>query len=432
MAARRTRLTLVVSDNGSPSLSATQSFSVVVTRINQPPQIVPPPAVVTVNGQTPLSLQLTATDADLPQPTLVWQLGSGAPAGLSLNPATGLLTWTPTAAQVPSTNLVTVIVRDSGNPSLADTTTFLVVDYNANQPPVLAPIADQVAYVLLPLFVTNSATDPNVPARTLTFSLDPGAPTGAHIDSKTGRFTWAPTRDQAPSTNIITVRVTDDAVPPLSDAQSFTVVVAGYLEAMLGSTTVVAGSPGAVTVNVDAATPVTNVSFILDVPTLALTNFTLALPAPPLASATLQQTGPNQFFANFTLLNGQTLSGPQTISTLNFNSQPGATSAFLPLNITGVSANQADGTALPRTLQDNGSVALINGAPLLEGALNSSQLLLVLHALPGPSYTVESTPVLTPPLVWTPIWTGSVGNGLVQVIPIPLTNTASFFRALVP
>jgi hypothetical protein len=423
---------LVVSDNGSPSLSATQSFNVVVTRVNQPPKMLPPPSIVTVNGQSPLVLQLNATDTDLPQPTLVWQLGPGAPTGLSLNPATGLLTWTPTAAQVPSTNFVTVIVRNSGIPALADTNTFLVVVNGSIQPPVLAPIADQVAYVLLPLFITNSASDPNVPARTLTFSLDPGAPAGAHIDAKTGRFTWAPARDQAPSTNVIAVRVTDDALPPLSAAQSFTVVVEGYLEVILGATTVVAGSPGAVTIDVDATTPLTNVSFILDVPSLALTNFTLAPAAPPLASATLQQTGPNQFTANFALLSGQTLSGPQTISTLNFNSKAGSISAFLPLNVTAASANQVNGVALQRTLQDNGSVALINGAPLLEGALSSSQLLLVLHALAGPSYTVESAPALNPPLIWSPIWNGPVGSSLVQVIPVPLTNAASFFRASVP
>jgi hypothetical protein len=69
---------------------------------------------------------------------------------------------------------------------------------------------------------------------------------------------------------------------------------------------------------------------------------------------------------------------------------------------------------------------------LLESVLNSSQLLLVLHALAGPSYTVESTPVLTLPIVWSPIWNGAVGNNLLQIIPVPITNTASFFRVTVP
>src|SRR5207245_2823059 len=40
-----------------------------------------------------------------------------------------------------------------------------------------------------------------------------------------GLFTWRPTADQAPSTNSLGVRVTDDGAPPLSASTSFSVVV---------------------------------------------------------------------------------------------------------------------------------------------------------------------------------------------------------------
>jgi alpha-tubulin suppressor-like RCC1 family protein len=111
-----------------------------------------------------------------------------------------------------------------------------VMDYNstgaytltyspsANTPPVLAAVPDQTILELSTLTVTNRATDVDIPANTLTFSLV-AAPSGATLDTVTGVLSWTPTHAQSPSTNLITVRVTDNGVPPLSDSKSFTVVV---------------------------------------------------------------------------------------------------------------------------------------------------------------------------------------------------------------
>src|SRR5439155_839007 len=63
---------------------------------------------------TLLTFTATASDPDLPNETLTFGLDAGAPAGAAINPATGVFTWTPTEAQGPSTNLVTVRVTDSG------------------------------------------------------------------------------------------------------------------------------------------------------------------------------------------------------------------------------------------------------------------------------------------------------------------------------
>lgn len=57
-----------------------------------------------------------------------------------------------------------------------------------------------------------------------------GAPSGVDIASD-GQFTWKPAN--APSTNSISVIVTDDGTPPLSDTQTFTVTV--YLPPQLKS-----------------------------------------------------------------------------------------------------------------------------------------------------------------------------------------------------
>ena len=45
------------------------------------------------------------------------------------------------------------------------------------------------------------------------------------INANTGEVTWPVDQDAGPSTNLVTVRVTDDALEPRSDTATFTVVV---------------------------------------------------------------------------------------------------------------------------------------------------------------------------------------------------------------
>ncbi len=93
-----------------------------------------------------------------------------------------------------------------------------------NYQPVLTVPPDQNVAELLTLTVTNSATDADGAVEALTFSLV-SAPSGVTIEPTTGVLSWTPTTAQAPSTNLITVWVTDNGSPPLSDTGSFTVVV---------------------------------------------------------------------------------------------------------------------------------------------------------------------------------------------------------------
>jgi hypothetical protein len=72
--------------------------------------------------------------------------------------------------------------------------------------------------------ITNSATDPDLPAQTLTFSLL-ASPSNAAINSSSGIFVWRPTVSQANSTNIVRTIVTDNGFPSLSDTNTFTITV---------------------------------------------------------------------------------------------------------------------------------------------------------------------------------------------------------------
>src|SRR5439155_549052 len=202
------RITVRVTDDGSPPSSDARSFQDVVTEPNQAPDVVLPAHHMTDLTCTTL-FRTTATDADLPANTLTFSLESGAPAGASINVSNGVFTWTPTEDQGPSTNLITVRVTDDGSPPSSDARSFTVIVTEVNRAPVLTVPADQVIDELSTLVVTNTATDADLPANTLTFSLDPGAPAGASINATNGVFTWTPTASQAPGTNTVTVRVAD-------------------------------------------------------------------------------------------------------------------------------------------------------------------------------------------------------------------------------
>jgi hypothetical protein len=102
-----------------------------------------------------------------------------------------------------------------------------------NTAPVLAAISNAVLTLGQTLTFTASATDSDQPPQTLTFSLGSGAPSGASIMSN-GQFTWTPTT--APSTNSISVIVTDNGTPNLSATQTFTVTV--YSPPQLGSASI--------------------------------------------------------------------------------------------------------------------------------------------------------------------------------------------------
>ncbi|MCB1125275.1 MAG: lamin tail domain-containing protein, partial [Verrucomicrobiae bacterium] len=92
---------------------------------------------------------------------------------------------------------------------------------SVNRPPHLAAIADQrvPAEVFFEFRVT--ATDPDVPTQTLSFSAS-GLPAGVSIDSVTGLIAGAAV---SPGLYQVTVTVEDDQDPALTDHQSFTLDV---------------------------------------------------------------------------------------------------------------------------------------------------------------------------------------------------------------
>src|SRR5206468_1197672 len=145
---------------------------VIVNEVNSPPSLTVP-ATQTINELATLTVTNTATDPDLPANSLTFALVSG-PSGVNLNTATRVLTWTPTEAQGPSSNNITVRVFDNGSPSFTALYTSVVLVNEVNSPPILIVPPTQTINELTTLTVTNIATDPDLPANTLTFALVSG------------------------------------------------------------------------------------------------------------------------------------------------------------------------------------------------------------------------------------------------------------------
>jgi hypothetical protein len=91
-----------------------------------------------------------------------------------------------------------------------------------NTPPVISHIETKSVEAGLELRFFVEATDADVPAQLLTFSLV-GAPAGMVIDSLSGLVTWTPPANSQGDLISVTVRVTDSAGG--SDEQAFDVIV---------------------------------------------------------------------------------------------------------------------------------------------------------------------------------------------------------------
>jgi hypothetical protein len=218
-------ITTIVTDSGSPPYSSTNSFTVVVNDVNVPPTL-PAQTNVTIAGTATLVVTNTASDSNVPPATLSYGF-LAAPANAAID-SNGIITWTPVAAQVPSTNVFTTVVTNFNpyalvNQRLTATNSFIVTVAAIHNGPSLPPQTNRTVNVLTLLTVTNTAVDSDIPALALTYELL-NPPAGANIDTN-GIITWTPAQSQGPGADTITTVVADSGAPSLSATNSFTVLV---------------------------------------------------------------------------------------------------------------------------------------------------------------------------------------------------------------
>jgi len=174
-----------------------------------------------VPEQTLLSIGLSASKGNNGSLGLQFGLAEG-PTGLSVA-ATGNLSWTPTEAQGPSTNVVKVYVGDG---LTTVTNQFVVVVLEVNLVPKLAPVPNQMLDPGSSLALRLAASDDDLPKATLLYSLVRG-PLGMTVNPP-GQLNWSPTPNQRPSTNSVVVSVSDGLA---SANREFVVVALGNVPA---------------------------------------------------------------------------------------------------------------------------------------------------------------------------------------------------------
>lgn len=118
----------------------------------------------------------------------------------------------------------------------------------SNTPPTLTNVPTSATICELADYTFDgNASDSNVPAQTLTFSLQGTVPSGVTFDSTTGVFSWTPAENQDGGPYTFKVRVTDNGVPPMFTEQTVTLTVleanAAPILDPIGNQTVIIGDP---------------------------------------------------------------------------------------------------------------------------------------------------------------------------------------------
>ena len=122
---------------------------------------------------------------------------------------------------------VTARATDAAGNTASRSFTVTVAPWNSA--PELAAIGARTIAQGATLAFTASASDPDLPAQALSYSLDAGAPAGAAIHPATGAFSWTPATSLPAGVYPLTLRVTDNGSPAKSDFETLAITVTSTL-----------------------------------------------------------------------------------------------------------------------------------------------------------------------------------------------------------
>ena len=203
-------------DDGSPNRYGEAAFDWTITNTNRPPTVADPGPQTDAEG-TAVSLAVAGSDPD--GDTVSWS-AVGMPAGLSIDPASGVISGTIAYTASPgSPYLVTVRATDDGSPSRYDEAAFAWTIPNTNRPPIVANPGDHGSAEGAAVSMPVSGSDPD--GDTLTWTAT-GLPTGLSISSSTGVVSGSISYGASPaSPYAVTIRATDDGTPARFTEVSF-------------------------------------------------------------------------------------------------------------------------------------------------------------------------------------------------------------------
>jgi hypothetical protein len=184
---------------------AETSIQITVNHVNRPPTVTAMEPIAG-NENEPLTIRLDFSDPDNEDIDKLQVSSSGLPEASTLDPATGIITWTPTFEQS-GDYIINYTVTDSYGETATGTVSIQI--QNINRPPSTPQLTDIETSENEPIS-TNlpEGTDPDSEDQgKLQYRID-NLPQGASFNASTRSLQWIPTYEQAGSYTI-TYTVTD-------------------------------------------------------------------------------------------------------------------------------------------------------------------------------------------------------------------------------
>ena len=171
--------------------SASQEFELSVTRTGSDPSFVLSVSSQLVNQGSAAGFTVSSTGG----PITRFSISPDAPAGMSFNTSTGVLSGSPTSAQLATTYTVT------GSNSFASVTRTYVLTVKLVAPAFTLTLSSQSVYQGDAAGFTVNST-----GGAATYSIDPLAPTGMSLNTSTGALSGNPSTIKSITTYTVTAR----------------------------------------------------------------------------------------------------------------------------------------------------------------------------------------------------------------------------------
>ena len=196
-----------------------------------------------------------------------------------------------------------------------------------------------------------------------------------------------------------------------------------FFAVYVGSTLVVTGQTGGVTINGNSSVGLATINVTLDIPPGHLTNFALSALAPELnpGASTVTSLGGSSWLLHFAAQAGQSFSGAKPLGQLTFTAVAGQSSAFVPLTVAGLATTKPDASSVSQLVAQSGRVVVVGHESLLEAlrAPDGSRTLR-LYARTNATYAIEYANALSGSNRWTS-W-----------VRVPMTNFSATFQPTQP
>lgn len=215
--------------NGGSDTSTPYEFTITVNAVTHRPILSDLPEQTLREGET-LNIRATASSVDLGK-VVVYSL-ENAPLGMTIDPISGVLTWSPKADQMPGLYDVTIRATLAGQETFSDRRSLRVNALRHSSGPLLKPIASRTVKVG-DVIRFNVDADGNGSAIEFLLGTSNG---NATLDSKTGEFNWKPSSEDAGKNHTFLISAFDPKTGTSSNVSIFTVAVEGPAQTAPGQT----------------------------------------------------------------------------------------------------------------------------------------------------------------------------------------------------